>query len=1044
MKRLSAEFAAGEGRYYGRLQLADGTDYPGEIRKLTMTAAVNGSTTELQLGAAPAASLRGTLETADAALENQQVTVWLGRMVNDELEEVKMGVYTITETTVKEGVLEITGYDAMVSAMEQSYEPSDGLTTAGAVLHDICAQAGLTLSLPEACGDVSVSGITGGYTRREMAAYMAALLGGNACINSEGQMSVKWYDISDFTVDGDSIYSAGLSLGDEALELNRIDCSSTRTITGVDGTGNTTVTEQTDIYSAGGGSACLSLSNPWMTQEILDGLWEKIGGMVWYSGSVSMLGDLRWEAGDLLSVEDENGVSHPFPVMQVSHEYDGGLKTTLSSYGKSATDSKLNTSGALGQAVERVTAKLAAFEQVTADNLSATTARIENLSAEKVDLDLANIEDGVITTAMIADASITNAKIRDVSADKLTAGTIDAGSITVVNLNADNITAGTINGERIGEGAVTTEKLAENAVTAAKLAVGDFTNYTSWKDKTAQTCPFTDFGSGWSISTGTYRTAGASYRYTPSSLTVRTLGTIEIPVQAGEQLYVEFYYKTSGNWSCVPSASKLRIGAEDGTLLAGFSVAAEAQTEWTRISGVYQVDERAGAYVQVTILMQAAALPENGAYIWLDDFTISKRLAGELIVDGSITAEKLAVNSVTAENGAIAALAVTDANIASLDAEKISSGTLDAERIGADSITAEKLTVGDFTNYASWKDKTAATSPFHFYGAGWSISTGTYRTAIASYRYRPTSTEVKTLGTILIPVQAGEQIYVEFYYKTSDNWVGTDGACGLRITASDGADLTLFPIPAAVQTEWTRVSGVYEVTQESGAAVSVAMTMQSAQVPDAASYIWVDDITIRKMTDGGLIVNGSVTTEKLSAAAVTADKIDVMDLFAQDIMATGSITGLKLKSTDLTFYAEGNEDAEEPSGQIYFNNGICIKSAAGTAIYLESARGIHMENGPVYVNSLVVNGVDVPVIRTGSVTGLTVAAGSYLDQEVSFGYTYSSPPKVFVTLSTTSTSPNMGFMQTSVLHVTTTGCTVRLYNTHTALFKPSVQWMAVG
>lgn len=204
--------------------------------------------------------------------------------------------------------------------------------------------------------------------------------------------------------------------------------------------------------------------------------------------------------------------------------------------------------------------------------------------------------------------------------------------------------------DALSVGAVTAEKIDSNSITADKIAIGDFTNYASWKDKTMNTCPLTSFGTGWSTSASTYRTTAPSYCYMPTTLTSKTLGTIQIPVQAGEKLYVEFYYKTSDNWKCTPGASKLRIGAEDGTLLAGFSVAAEAKTDWTRVSGVYEVDERTGAYVQVTILMQAAALPENNAYIWLDDLTIRKMTSGEMIVDGSITAEKINVTDLFSQS----------------------------------------------------------------------------------------------------------------------------------------------------------------------------------------------------------------------------------------------------------------------------------------------------------------------------------------------------------------------------------------------------------
>lgn len=59
--------------------------------------------------------------------------------------------------------------------------------------------------------------------------------------------------------------------------------------------------------------------------------------------------------------------------------------------------------------------------------------------------------------------------------------------------------------------------------------------------------------------------------------------------------------------------------------------------------------------------------------------------------------------------------------------------------------------------------------------------------------------------------------------------------------------------------------------------------------------IYVRDLSVHQMTNNVLIADG----------AITADKIDVADLFAQDIVATGSITSPILKSTDYT-YASGD------------------------------------------------------------------------------------------------------------------------------------------
>lgn len=61
--------------------------------------------------------------------------------------------------------------------------------------------------------------------------------------------------------------------------------------------------------------------------------------------------------------------------------------------------------------------------------------------------------------------------------------------------------------------------------------------------------------------------------------------------------------------------------------------------------------------------------------------------------------------------------------------------------------------------------------------------------------------------------------------------------------------------------------------------------------------IYVKNISVHKRNKGNLIVDGAITTNKLAAHAVTAAKINVKDLFAQDITATGTIRGVTLRGS---------------------------------------------------------------------------------------------------------------------------------------------------
>ncbi|MCD8381553.1 MAG: hypothetical protein LUC30_01340 [Clostridiales bacterium] len=331
MRSVSDGFLAASGRYYARLVLADGTEVESaDIVSLTLTAACNGATDRLTLGASPAASLTGTLAGSRTDLEGQQLSLWLGRMVSGTLEEYQMGAFTVTQATVSDGdTTTLLAYDANNVEMERTTYVPGSAATARTVLAEICTQAGLTLGDTGTLADADVSGYSlEGFTCRAMAGYMAALLGGNAVIDAQGQLCVRWFGDADVSLGPDEYYSGGLSLAAKDWSLDILTCSVTTTVTetATDEDGNTTTAEtsNTETLAWGLGSTGVELSNPWMTQAQLALIGADIGGMSYRSGTVSCLGDLRIEAGDIVTVTDGSGNRYSVPVMELTLTYDGG------------------------------------------------------------------------------------------------------------------------------------------------------------------------------------------------------------------------------------------------------------------------------------------------------------------------------------------------------------------------------------------------------------------------------------------------------------------------------------------------------------------------------------------------------------------------------------------------------------------------------------------------------------------------------------------------------------------------------------------------
>lgn len=446
------------------------------------------------------------------SLENKEITIFEGVKVGTEIKYIKLGIFTVTRQTSDGEYTNYEAYDRMYKADMPYFSDMAFPSTDKAILNEICGKLGISLAA-NIVTTHTISGKPQGYTYREIIGYMAMLQGCNAVINSDGNLELRWYKDSGYVLDGHKYYQQGVTFTtSKDFIIQKLTCNNTKSGS----------TEQSEITS-GDGATGLTFANPFMTQEILDEVYKKIGGFAFRPIEVKFVGDYRLEVGDIITVS-KDGVDYKVPIMQITHECDGGLMDTVTSIGQSDTENASVASGPVTKQMERYYADLVVINKAlinkldvdtakityaTITNLNATNASIENLKTNKLDatyadiinanveslkaanaeiiklkansltadiadlkyaqIDFANVKGQVVTTSLIKDGAVTNEKVQSLSANKLTAGTIDASKITVTNLNADNITVGTINGKRIGTGSLSLDKLAEEVPTKEYL-----------------------------------------------------------------------------------------------------------------------------------------------------------------------------------------------------------------------------------------------------------------------------------------------------------------------------------------------------------------------------------------------------------------------------------------------------------------------------------------------------------------------------------------------------------------------------------------------
>lgn len=497
-------------RYYSKY-VVDGKEHTDTLNNFKFQNMINPNN-EITIGNTCSSSVTFSIYMPAISLENKEITIFEGVKVGAEIKYIKLGKFTVTKQTSDGEYTSYEAYDRMYKADMPYFSDMAFPSTDKAILNEICGKLGISL-VTNITTAHTINDKPQGYTYREIIGYMAMLQGCNAVINADGNLELRWYKDSGYVLDGHKYYQQGVTFTtSKDFIIQKLTCNNTKS-------GD----KETSTITSGSGATGLSFANPFMTQAILDEVYKKIGGFTFRPLTVKFVGDYRLEVGDIITV-NKGGVDYKVPIMQITHECDGGLMDTVTSIGQSDTENTSVASGPITKQMERYYADLitvnkalinkldvdtAKITYATITNLNATNASIDNLKTNKLDatyadiinanveslkaanaeivklkansltadiadlkyaqIDFANVKGQVVGTSLIKDGAVTNEKVQSLSANKLTAGTIDASKITVTNLNADNITVGTINGKRIGTGSLSLDKLAEEVPTKEYL-----------------------------------------------------------------------------------------------------------------------------------------------------------------------------------------------------------------------------------------------------------------------------------------------------------------------------------------------------------------------------------------------------------------------------------------------------------------------------------------------------------------------------------------------------------------------------------------------
>lgn len=394
------------------------------IKSITLKGGSNSGTSFI-IGSCISQYIEVEMEKPSIFIENEELEWRIGADISATVEEfVPMGYFTAGKPEADEDMIKFTAFDRMLKADRGYFSSLPAATTTIAVLNEMSA----FLKVPIATGGLSSITIKrpDGYTCREVLSYISQMYAGFAICNRQGGIEIRSYVNSNLNI-LPSRYWDSFTHADFPYTFQKITC-----YTGKDQDGN-------DIsITAGSGNRELTISNPLMTQSILNSVAAILKGFSYMAGSIRFLGDPRIDPWDVIVVRGRDGTDYRVPVMSMIQDFDGGLTTTIESVAESETEEQQGFKGPVTQVIDRYAVQLALVDHAIVNKLDVNTANITY--AKITDLEATN---AIITRIETEDLTAINAKINTANInlgniENLLSGNAGVGDLTNIHLTSQN------------------------------------------------------------------------------------------------------------------------------------------------------------------------------------------------------------------------------------------------------------------------------------------------------------------------------------------------------------------------------------------------------------------------------------------------------------------------------------------------------------------------------------------------------------------------------------------------------------------------------
>lgn len=269
---------------------------------------------------------------------------------------------------------------------------------------------------------------------REALVYLAQLSGSFVRFNRNGKLDFIKLKTTSRHITKDMYKSGGLERDEIPYRLKGIECKSADKV----------------VYKSGLSTGnIMKLKNPWVTQEILDRVFNEYRDFNFYPYTLSWRGDMAMESGDWVTVHWDENIYFDIPMLSYKLSFDGGLSAHSSGNAAGVAQGTYKYKGSMQRQIEYLDELITKQGSMYLDTSSPTKPKNGDIWFKPNGGYVEMWERVEGSWVKKADSANVGEIVNTITTDELLAKKVSAAIGNYITLNAKNITAGDLDLARL-------------------------------------------------------------------------------------------------------------------------------------------------------------------------------------------------------------------------------------------------------------------------------------------------------------------------------------------------------------------------------------------------------------------------------------------------------------------------------------------------------------------------------------------------------------------------------------------------------------------